>query len=169
MPDPREHNRQRGAVEELMGRIPGFHGYLERAFRRESDALLRQHLASRLELAKQNLDTTARTLADSAQIDSLPQIDRVRAKLDRVIGRLRGAMRGYSGVFDLVRIDEATLDSVYSFDMALCEKIETAVTRSDSGGSSPAPTAADLAGMSAQVDEIEQACDKRDEILKGLV
>lgn len=169
MTNPMEHSHQRGAIEELMRRIPGFHGYLERSYRRESDAMLRQHLASRLEHARRKLDELARRLADSAQIDSLPQIDRVRSRLDKVIGRLRGAMRGYSGVFDLVRIDEITLDSVYSFDMSLTEKVEATARRLESADGAAAPTAADVSEMLAQIDEIEQACDKRDDILKGLV
>ncbi len=152
-----------------MRRIPGFHGYLERAYRRESDALLRRHLAEQLERAKQGLDVAARELADSAQIDSLPQLDRVRAKLDKIIGRLRGAMRGYSGVFDLVRIDESTLDSIYSFDMALTDKIEATVKRLSPGAGPQTPTAAGIAEMLAELDEIDKACDRRDDILKGLV
>ncbi|HEV7224313.1 MAG TPA: hypothetical protein VGN42_16510 [Pirellulales bacterium] len=169
MPNPLEHSHQRGAIEELVRRVPGFHGYLERAYRRESDALLRQHLAERLEHAKRSLDGATRALADSAQLDLLPQFDRVRGKLDKMIGRLRGAMRGYSGVFDLVRIDEGVLDTIYAHDLALSEKIEDVVKRLEAGSRSAPPTAASISEMLGQLDEIDQACDKRDEILKGLV
>ncbi|HUY93102.1 MAG TPA: hypothetical protein VMV10_30510 [Pirellulales bacterium] len=167
-PDPLQHSRERPAVEALVRRIPGFHGYLERAYRRESDALLRQHLAEQLEQGKRSLDDAARTLADSAQIERLPQLDRVRARLDKAIGRLRGAMRGYSGVFDLVRIDEAVLDAIYAHDMALADKIADVVKRLQAGARE-ASTAASIAAMLAELDAIDHACDKRDEILKGLV
>ena len=166
-PDPLQHSRQRPAVEELVRRIPGFHGYLERAYRRESDALLRQHLAEQLEQGKRGLDDAARALADSAQIDLLPQLDRVRARLDKSIGRLRGAMRGYSGVFDLVRIDESVLDAVYAQDMALTDTIAEVVKRLQTGARQA--SAASVAEWLAELDAIDQCCDKRDEILKGLV
>lgn len=166
-PDPLQHSRERPAVEELVRRIPGFHGYLERAYRRESDALLRQHLAEQLEQGKRSLDDAARGLADSAQIDLLPQLDRVRARLDKSIGRLRGAMRGYSGVFDLVRIDESVLDAVYVHDMALADKIAAVVKRLEAGARQA--SAASVAEWLAELDAIDQTCDKRDEILKGLV
>ena len=52
--------------------------------------------------AKQALDDVNRALVDAGQIDVLPQFDRVRGRLDKLIGRIRGAMRGYSGWFDLV-------------------------------------------------------------------
>lgn len=167
--DPLRYTRERPAAEELVRRIPGFHGYLERAYRRESDALLRQHLADRLEQGKRGIDEAARALADAAQLDLLPQLDRVRARLDKAIGRLRGAMRGYSGVFDLVRIDEAVLDAIYAHDMTLADKIDGLVKRLEAGARTSAPTAASVADLLAQLDAIDQACDKRDEILKGLV
>ena len=169
MPNPLEHSEQRGAIEALVRRIPGFHGYLERSYRRDSDALLRQHLAERLEHAKRSLEGATRALADSAQLDLLPQFDRVRARLDKIIGRLRGAMRGYSGVFDLVQIDEGVLDAIYAHDLALADKIEDVVKRFDAGSHSATPTAASVSEMLGQLDEIDQACDKREEILKGLV
>jgi len=169
MPNPLEHREHRGAIEELVRRIPGFHGYLERAYRRESDSLLRQHLAERLEYAKRSLEGETRALADSAQLDLLPQFDRVRGRLDKIIGRLRGAMRGYSGVFDLVRIDEGVLDTIYAHDLALAEKIEDVVKRFEAGSRSAAPTAASVSELLGQLDEVDHACDKRDEILKGLV
>lgn len=165
--DPLQHSHERPAVEELVRRIPGFHGYLERAYRRESDALLRQHLAEHLEQGKRSLDDAARALADAAQIDLLPQLDRVRARLDKAIGRLRGAMRGYSGVFDLVRIDENVLDAIYAHDMTLADKIADVVKRVQ--GAARDASAASIAEMLAELDAIDQACDKRDEILKGLV
>lgn len=168
MPNPADDRGQPGAAEELMRRIPGFHGYLERAYRRESDTLLRTHLAERLEYARQELDGVPPALADSAQTDSPPQLARVGARLDAFISRLRCAMRGYSGVFDLVRIDDGTLDAIYRSDLSLSDRIETAVKRVSVRGAAT-PTAAAVAEMLALLDEAEQACDKRDEILKGLM
>ena len=39
-------------------------------------------------------------------IDLLPQIDRLRSRLDKFIWQLRSAMQGYTGFFDLVRGDD---------------------------------------------------------------
>jgi len=167
-PNPLKHSDERPAAEDLLRRIPGFHGYLERTYRRESDALLRQHLAEQLERGKRGVDDAARTLADSAQIDLLPQLDRLRARLDKAIGRLRGAMRGYSGVFDLVRIDETVLDAVYAHDLTLVDKVDS-VGKRLGAAARETPTAASIAETLAELDAIDQACDKRDEILKGLV
>lgn len=169
MPAPIDHNRRQGAVEELMRRIPGFHGYLERTYRRESDALLRRHLAEQLERVQRRLQGVAREFADPSQTNSLPQLDQVREKLDKIVNRLRGPLRGYSGVFDLVRIDGSTLDSLYASDLSLADQAEAMVRRLERGGRAPPLTAAAMADMTALLEEAERACEKRDDILKRLV
>ncbi|HVX60950.1 MAG TPA: hypothetical protein VHC19_10120 [Pirellulales bacterium] len=168
MPNPADDGRPAGAAEELMRRIPGFHGYLERAYRRESDALLRTHLAERLQCARKGLDGIPAAIADSAQSDSPTQLACTQARLDAIIARLRGPMRGYSGVFDLVRIGDNTLDAIYCADLLLSDKIEAAVKRVNARGAAT-PTAAAFDEMLALLDEAERACEKRDEILKGLI
>ena len=76
------------------------------------------------ERAGRGLDDFSRALADAALIDALPLCDRLRGRLDKIIGRIAGAMQGYSGVFDLVRIDEGVLDKVYAHDVSLIEQVE---------------------------------------------
>ena len=124
MPEPKVHAQTRPLPERLLKYIPGFRGYLEKSYRRESDALQRQFLADRLERAKRALDGYARSLVDAGHLESLTSVDRLRVRLDRMIGRIRGAMQGYSGVFDLVRVDEARLDKIYEHDLALVERVD---------------------------------------------
>jgi hypothetical protein len=114
----------RNALETVLRHIPGFRGYLEKEYRRDSDALERTWLSDRLQQAKRSLDTIASQLADAGRLDLLTQYDRLRAKLDLTIARIRGAWQGYSGIFDLVRVDEARLDRVYEHDVALMQRVE---------------------------------------------
>jgi hypothetical protein len=168
MPEPRDHAEARNAVEELLRRIPGFRGYLEKEYRRESDALERTWLADRLQRAKQAIDALTRPLAEAGQIDDLPQYDRLRGRLDKVISRIRGAVQGYSGVFDLVRIDEAALDRVYENDLALTESVQALAEGIEALPGKPADAAATLPELTRQIEEIERAWNVRDDILRGL-
>ena len=113
MPDPKEHAENRGAVETILRFVPGFRGYLEKEYRRESDRLARAWLAEKLQRAKSGLDNFSRTQVDAGRIDALPQCNRVRGRLDRLIARLSGGVPGYSGFFDFVQVDEDVLDDVY--------------------------------------------------------
>jgi hypothetical protein len=170
MPEPREHMKERNWLESILHKIPGLRGYLDKENRRESDALQRQWLADRLQRSKRALDDYTRSLADSGQIAQLPRYDRLRGRIDKLIGRIRGAMQGYSGVFDLVRVDEALLDRVYEYDVVLIERVENVAATVEKLPRSPAESDAEalVGSLSGEIDEVERAWDRREDMLKGL-
>lgn len=168
MPEPREHAESRGWIESVLRYVPGFRGYLEKEYRRESDELQRTWLADQLRRSKRGLDDYARVLAEAATIDQLPLIDRLRARLDKVIGRIAGAMQGYSGIFDLVRIDEQDLDRVYKHDVGMMGHVEKLGEAIEALPTSQETPAAVVPGLLKQIDEIERQWDQREDILKGL-
>ncbi len=170
MPEPKDHFKERGWIESILRYIPGFRGYLEKEYRRDSDALQRQWLAERLQRCKAGIDSVSRTLVDKAQLDALPLCDRLRGRIDKLIGKISGAMNGYSGFFDLVQVDESTLDRVYEHDMAIMKDVEAfaeAVERLPQK-SDEAAVRSELENLMAQVDQVEVRFDDRAEILKGL-
>lgn len=166
---PDQHADNRNFIESILRKIPGFHGYLERGYRREADAMVRQSIADRLQKAKPGLDQYAHSLLNAGHIDALPEIDRVRAALDRAISRVQGQVRGYSGFFDYVKVTEATLDAVYEHDLMMVE-IADALADSISqlavkGDDTPVAACADLI---RRIGEFESHFEKRAEILKGM-
>lgn len=168
MPEPREHTEHRNWIETVLRHIPGFRGYLEKEYRRDSDDLQRQWLTGRLRRSKRALDEVSRPLADAGHIDLLPQVDRLRGKLDRLIGRIGGAMEGYSGFFDLVRIDEAVLDRVYEHDVKAMDRIDQLAEAVEGLAAQPDRLGAMLPDLFARVEEAQRHWDRREDILKGL-
>lgn len=167
MPEPLDHTRKRGTIESVLRRIPGFRGYLEKEYRREADALQREWLAECLQRSKRGLDDLAGTLAGAGQIDFLPACDRLRGRLDKLIGRIRGAMQGYSGFFDLVQVDEALLDRVYRHDVEVMDQVEELAEQIERLPQDTAPAEA-VARLTQRVGELDQAWDLRVDMLKGL-
>lgn len=168
MPEPREHAEHRGFIETILRYVPGFRGYLEKEYRRESDDLQRDWLADRLERSKRAIDALSRPLADAGQIDLLPQVDRVRGRLDKLIGRIRGAVHGYSGFFDLVQVDEELLDRVYEHDAALVQEVDAVAEAVERLPEQQQKLAALLPDLLRQTDELERLWDVREDMLKGL-
>ena len=169
MPEPKDHVEKRNLIESILQKIPGFRGYLEKEYRRKSDDLQRDWLANRLQRSKTGIDELTRPLADAGQIDLLPQIDRMRGKLDKLIGRIRGAVQGYSGFFDLVRIDEQVLDRVYEHDMALARVVDDLAAGIEKLPTEPDWIATAVPELIRQIDETEQHWNEREDILKGLI
>ncbi len=168
MPEPKKHAENRGVIETVLQWIPGFRGYLKKENRRESDTLQRDWLSDRLQRSKRGLDDYARVLADASAIETLPEVDRLRGQLDKLMGRIRGAMQGYSGFFDLVDIDQSVLDRVYEYDVSLMEQVARLADDVDQLGSRQNDTTADLGPIRDQIRSAEEAWDHREDILKGL-
>lgn len=168
MPEPRDHAEHRGRIESVLRHIPGFRGYLEKEYRRDSDELQREWLANRLQRAKKALDAVARPLADAGDIDLLPQIDRLRSRLDKLIWQFRSAMQGYSGFFDLVQVDEAVLDRVYQHDVDLIDEVQTLAEAIEALPKRPGGPADALPELLNQIDDLESQWHVRTDMLKGL-
>ena len=168
MRDPREHAENRNFVETILRYIPGFRGYLEKEYRREADEMQRDWLADRLQHGKQGLDDFMRQLTEDGLLDALPQCERLRHRLDKLIGRIRSAMQGYSGVFDLVRIDEEVLERVYEHDASLVTDVDALAKAVQSLGPKPDAPVVMIPQLLAKVDALENAWDKREGILQGM-
>lgn len=169
MPEPKKHFEDRGWIESALRYVPGFKGYLEKEYRREADELLRNWLADRLRRSKRGLDAGALALTEAGQIGQLPQIERLRARIDKLAARIASAMQGYSGFFDLVQIDEGVLDRLYEYDLALMERISKLADRVEDVKSVVAATASErVAPLLEDIEQLEDDWDKREDLLRGL-
>jgi hypothetical protein len=166
--DPSKHANQRGWIESILRYIPGFKGYLEKEYRRDSDALARDHLADRLQFAKRGINQYQRSLVDAGRLDDLPALERTIAAIDTLINRIKGDVRGYSGFFDFVQIQEDELDRVYQHDMQLITDVEAFVKQVDAlapGRDEPRTVAGQL---QKQLDALAEKHSLRTKILTGL-
>jgi len=165
--DPSRHADSRNLVESILRQIPGFKGYLEKEYRRESDHLARTHLGDQLRKSKSKLDNYQRALVEAAQLDELPKCERLRTRIDTLESRIRGAVRGYSGFFDFVRVDEALLDEVYDHDMALLGGVDALLEATDqlSATNDGKVTVDDLL---QKTEDLHAKFDGRSALLEGL-
>ncbi len=168
MDDPSRHADSRNLVESILRYIPGFKGYLEKEYRRESDHLARTHLADQLQKCKSKLDQHQRTLVEAAQLDALPTCERLRTRIDTLQSRIRGAVRGYSGFFDFVRVNEDTLDEVYDHDMGLLDDVAGLLQATDQLSAAGDAEKVSLDDLLGRVEQLHTKFDGRSAILEGL-
>ena len=114
---------QMNLLERIAAFVPGFHGYKEKEIRRESDRLIRNHLYMKLEVERTYLKDLEQKLADRRYFDVLTDMDRLVAKMDRVVEKVNHAPYGYSGFFDAVKVKEENLDNMIAFDNKLLDGI----------------------------------------------
>lgn len=115
---------ERGALERVVGLIPGYHGYKEREMRREADKLLRMHLAQRFEEQRGRLTRVQSHLVDAEELKAVVALERAMMRLQLLIDRLKTAAYGHSGFFDATRVLEKDLDALYEYDQSLAEGMD---------------------------------------------
>ena len=104
--------------KKLASYIPGFNGYVERQNRRDADKLLRDTVARRFEEQWKRVSNLQNDLVSNGMIEYVDDMEKAAIQLRTFIDKISTAPRGYSGMFDAVKINEAELTAVYQFDAA---------------------------------------------------
>lgn len=113
-------DKLRSFLEKMMRVIPGYGGYADREARRNSDKVLRLHLAGMLQQAKASFDAfVAELTTRPGGLDFMTAAGSVAKSLEKSIDRLKFADYGYTGFFDAERVQEPQLDALYQFDRDL--------------------------------------------------
>lgn len=161
---------QQDWFKKIIGKIPGFKGYIERNNRRSSDKLLREMIAREYEVQYQRISGVQRALISAGELGAVGELENAAIKLRQFIDRVRTASYGYAGIFDAIKIREAELETVYQFDAMLLEKYnETAraIDNVEASVGTDGQTAA-IRNLIAHAQEAIEAFNKRSDIMKGI-
>jgi len=165
--------KQMRLSERILDQLPGFRGYKEKELRRESDKLIRNHLYQRLSQARSDLKDIFQKLSDRRAFDVLTDMDRLVAKFDRVVEKVNHASYGYSGFFDVVKIEAENLDRMIEFDNQLVDDAEKLVEEVSAFKAEVGKQKFDKAkervqSLTGTLEDFEKSFDKRGEAILGV-
>ena len=109
---------QQDPFRKLASYIPGFGGYIERENRRDADKVLRTTVARRFEEQWKRISQLQSDLVSNGMIAYVDDMEKAAIKLRTFIDKISTAPHGYSGLFDAVKINEAELAKIYTYDSA---------------------------------------------------
>jgi len=109
---------QQDPFKKLASYIPGFSGYIDRQNRRDADKILRDTVARRFEEQWKRASQLQSDMVSSGMIAYVDEMEKASIKLRTFIDKITTAPRGYSGLFDAVKINEKELEAIYQFDNA---------------------------------------------------
>ena len=110
--------------KKLASYIPGFGGYVERQTRRDADKLLRDTVARHFEEQWKRASQLQEDMVGGGMIAYVDDMEKAAIQLRTFIDRISTAPRGYSGMFDAVKINEKELEAIYQFDAAFFDLAE---------------------------------------------
>ena len=161
---------QQDPFKKLMSFIPGFSGYVERQTRRDADKLLRDTVARRFEEQWKRASQLQTDLVSAGMIQYVDDMEKAAIKLRTFIDKLTTAPRGYSGLFDAVKINEKELDSIYQFDAAffdLAEQVGSAVDNVERSLDDEAALPAAIRNLISLARLAVETYEKRSEVVTG--
>jgi hypothetical protein len=115
---------QQDPFKKLMSHIPGFSGYIDRQNRRDADKILRDTVARRFDEQWKRASQLQSDMVSNGMIAYVDDMEKAAIQLRTFIDKITTAPRGYSSLFDGVKITEKELESIYQFDNAFFDLAE---------------------------------------------
>ena len=163
--------RDRGKMENMLARLPGFRGYMELNARRQADRMIREHVADQLQQQVTRFTAIEKTLLDAGGLSYMSQTRSAKTKLQTFVDRVATDAPGYSGFFDAIKIGAQDLEIVYAFDKALLDyvdKIGERVSALQKAAQSGEGVDDAIRHLDALALEANEAYRLREDVLKGL-
>lgn len=110
--------------KKILGKIPGFKGYMESQARRDSDKLLRDTIYGRVKELEGQISALQRDFIRHGELASVGDLEASAIKLRTFADRVRTAPRGYSPLFAAVKISAEDLAKIYEYDATLLTKTD---------------------------------------------
>lgn len=162
-----------GTLQNLLGKLPGLSGYMERGQRREADQLLRDTITGRLEQARLNYSSVYRTVGRNIALamDYAEQMGRADNLMMGLVGKIKDAPVGYAGFFSAIKVKEEDLARLYAFDAQMLDHTDQIVAEVDALAKTVADGGAlqgSLDSLTASLLEANQVFNSRQEVLNGI-
>ena len=158
---------------DLLSKIPGISGYMEKGRRREADQILRTTIASRLRQSRLKMGTVSQELSRDivAAMDHAEPLGRVDTKLSGLIGKIEAAPQGYAGFFDAIKVKEDDLARIYNFDnemMTFAEEIDSSVDALSKAVLDSGDISGNIRILDSLLNQANETFSTRDEVIKGI-
>ncbi len=162
---------QRGSLEKLVAKIPGFKGYQDKQARRTADRMLREHIAQMLHQKVDKLINIEKVILSNAGISYMSKTRDVKGKLQLYHDKVATAAPKYSGMWGQMKIGSEELERIYAFDEAQAnyvESIDTALEQLQQAALANDGLDTAIFELDGVITEAKQAFDLRDDVITEL-
>ena len=155
--------------KKIASKIPGFKGYIESQQRRDSDKLIREFIFDRFRELEGRVSRLQRDFITQGQIGFVDDLEASAIKMRTFADRVRTAQRGYSGLFDAVKVNTEDLSKLYEYDAAmltLADEVSNAIDNVEASvGSDGLPAA--MRNLESKTLECIEVFERREMVITG--
>lgn len=152
-------------ITELLHRVPGYSGYRDKENRRDEDKRLREMIAADIQSSVDRLTAYNSDLSAEREFSAISRMESLVGQTRLLADRIRTASYGYGGLFTEREVDEAVLNQLRQFDVALqdeargiADAVETLV------GSMP-PEDDAVRALNEELTRLSQLFDERSTVV----
>ncbi len=161
------------SLGDLLSKVPGISGYMERGRRRDADQILRETIAKRLEEVRLRLSHVSQELSRDIGLAMRYAEDLGRAdnRMMGLIGKIKDAPQGYAGFFDAIKVKEEDLARIYVFDGQMLNNVDQIANDVDalnSAVSQGANISEAIRQLNADLGTANEIFNSRNEVLLGI-
>ena len=156
--------------KKLVSFIPGFSGYIERQNRRDADKLLRETVARRFEEQWTRASSLQVDMVNNGMLSYVDDMEKASLALRTFIDKISTAARGYSGMFDAVKINEKELEAIYQFDAAffdLADQVKSGLDNVEASMGDEAALPAAIRNITSLSRLAVETFERRSEVVTG--
>jgi hypothetical protein len=154
----------------LMGFIPVLNVYIELKTRLDAYLLLRDTVARRFEEQWKRASNLQVELVSNGMIAYVDEMEKAAIQMRTFIDKISTAPRGYSGLFDAVKINEKELEAIYQFDAAffdLAEQIARGLDTVEASLADESALPAAIRNLTSLARLATETYNKRSEVVVG--
>jgi hypothetical protein len=160
-------------LQNLLGKVPGLSGYMEKGQRRKADQIMRETIAGRLEQSRLQLSSVHQELGRDIilAMDHAESLGRADNLLMGLIGKIKDAPVGYAGFFDANKVKEDDLARIYAFDESMlnhADEIDAAIAALEKAVRGEGDVGSSIRRLTTVLQQANQDFSSRDEVIKGI-
>jgi uncharacterized protein YpuA (DUF1002 family) len=158
---------QRSLLQKIGNFVPGFRGYQKREEWREVDQIQRTWCAEKLNSTKEKVKRALNDVISGGDLDGITPYEKLMNRIATVANKIKNADRGWSGMFDTVKVEEEQLQKVYQFDLSVAEAVTGIETKIGQLSGVDKTAALNLVReATGLVDKLEDYFQQREEIMR---
>ena len=161
---------QRGTLENIVARIPGFKGYQDKQARRTADRMIREHLAKLIQQRHDRFVRIEKLILSNGGLKYMTRTRNAKSVLQRYRDNIELAMPKYDGMWAQMKIGSEELEKIYAFDeaqMRYLDKIDGVLDEMENSASGEGLDSA-IMNFETTLHEAIDAFALRDDVLTNL-
>ncbi len=157
-------------VDRLIGKLPGYSGYVEKGEMYEADRVVRDFIAEKLLSYKKTVEGAIKDQTRKGELSRLTDLEAINTLLEKVHKKCAHADYGKSGAVSRVTVSQDDSNKILEFDWRMigrADELEPEIAKLD--GAEGDALDAEITRIRKLIEEFEKSFDQRKNVILEVI